>query len=121
MYEWETRPAKLKENIYTSWSNGTIAAMPQQLRTSLQNSRFLGDSPVHFDAHTIISHTHYEHTSLNGAMAAPTEHQVCLIYSPKVQVSKPEKGTIAAMPRQRSVLLPEAHASNAFQPPTAKP
>jgi hypothetical protein len=32
-----------------------------------------------------------------------------------------EQGTIAAMPRQPSALLPEAHASNAFQPPTPKP
>jgi len=44
-----------------------------------------------------------------------------LIFSPKIQVLKPEPGTIAAMPRQLSVLPPEAHASNAFQPPTAKP
>ena len=57
--------------------------------------------------------THYEQTSHNGAMAAPTEHQVCLILFAKIQVSKPEQGTNAALPRQRSVLLPEAHAPNA--------
>jgi hypothetical protein len=63
---------------------------------------------------------HNEQTSHNGAMAALTEHQVCLIVFAKIQVSKPEKGTIAAMPRQRSVFLPEAHAATAFKPPTAK-
>ena len=42
-------------------------------------------------------------------------------HTPSTAERHTEQGTIAAMPRQRSVLLPEAHASNAFQPPTANP
>ena len=101
---------------------GAIALMPRQLRSSIQNSRFLGDSPVHGDAHTTIVHWRTMNKCRTMALWLRQLGTRCAwFYSPKIQVSKPEQRAIAAMPRQRSVLIPEAHASNAFQPPTAKP
>jgi len=65
--------------------------------------------------------THYAQTAHNGAMAAPTEHQVVLDFIRQKDRSQNQQGTIATMPRQRSALLPEAHASSTLPLPTATP
>ena len=111
-----------KNELATKREQDAITAMPRQLRPSQCNARFLGDRPVQVDALITIIHGRTMHRPRTMALWLRQLSTRCvLLYSPKLQVSKPEQGTIAAMPRQRSVLCPEAHASSTFPSPTAKP
>jgi hypothetical protein len=51
------QPEKTEKNeLGTKREQDAIAAMPRQLRASLQNTRFLGDISVPIDAFATITH-----------------------------------------------------------------